>query len=388
MAHRVFFYVQHLLGIGHVRRSERIARAMDQAGLDVHFVFGGASLPGMNIGGAKLHQLPPVHVDGTEFSKLLDENGKEIDDIWRKNRAQNLLSLFHSLKPDILLLEMFPFGRRQFRFELLPLLEEAWDRQARPVIACSVRDILVEGKRPERAIETVEILRRYFSLVLVHADPSFVTFDKTFPLAREIEDLIAYTGFVGEDKAFSPDRIKNSEDGEVLVSAGGGAVGYPLLQAAIEAKALTRYSNRRWRLLTGPSMAPEKIEALRWAAKDDPDILIESFREDFSERLRHCALSISQGGYNTMLEIAAAGCRSVIVPFADKGESEQTLRASLFAAKGVTAIVQENDLNPVSLARAIDRAPLPPALPIDMKGAANSAAILRSHALRERRLIR
>ena len=42
---RVFFYVQHLLGIGHLRRAATIARALTGAGLDVTVVSGGSGIP-------------------------------------------------------------------------------------------------------------------------------------------------------------------------------------------------------------------------------------------------------------------------------------------------------------------------------------------------------
>src|SRR5207302_1427876 len=59
MNRRVFFYVQHLLGIGHLRRAATLARAMAAAGLDVLLVSGGAPVP-LDIGRARLRQLPPV----------------------------------------------------------------------------------------------------------------------------------------------------------------------------------------------------------------------------------------------------------------------------------------------------------------------------------------
>ena len=38
---RIFFYVQHLLGIGHVRRAALLARGMVERGIDVCVVLGG-----------------------------------------------------------------------------------------------------------------------------------------------------------------------------------------------------------------------------------------------------------------------------------------------------------------------------------------------------------
>ena len=51
---RVFFYVQHLLGIGHQRRGATLARAMEAAGMEVTYVSGGTEIPNLNLGGGKL----------------------------------------------------------------------------------------------------------------------------------------------------------------------------------------------------------------------------------------------------------------------------------------------------------------------------------------------
>ncbi|GIR53034.1 MAG: hypothetical protein CM15mP62_05050 [Rhodospirillaceae bacterium] len=55
----------------------------------------------------------------------------------------NLLNLFEETKPSMILTELFPFGRRQFRFELIPLLDRAQEAKWKPKIIASMRDILV-----------------------------------------------------------------------------------------------------------------------------------------------------------------------------------------------------------------------------------------------------
>jgi predicted glycosyltransferase len=64
--------------------------------------------------------------------------------------------------------------------------------------------------------------RRFYDLVLVHSDPTLIPFEATFPGAGEIADLIRYTGYVTEAKAGA---VQDRSQGEILVSAGGGAVG-------------------------------------------------------------------------------------------------------------------------------------------------------------------
>ena len=161
----IFLYVQNLLGIGHLRRAAAISRALTEIGLDVNFVSGGFPIPNLNVGSAKFHQLPPVRSLDRNFKLLVDETGQKIDDKWRQNRCSTLLNLFEETKPSIILTELFPFGRRQFRFELIPLLDRAQEAKWKPKIIASMRDILVTKFRQDRNIEISETLTKYLSLI-------------------------------------------------------------------------------------------------------------------------------------------------------------------------------------------------------------------------------
>lgn len=55
---RVFFYVQHLLGIGHLARASRIASALAADGFDVTVVTGGTAVPGFPSADLKHVALP------------------------------------------------------------------------------------------------------------------------------------------------------------------------------------------------------------------------------------------------------------------------------------------------------------------------------------------
>ncbi|TXH39212.1 MAG: glycosyl transferase [Rhodospirillaceae bacterium] len=373
MTARVFFYVQHLLGIGHLRRAAAIARALREAGAVVDFVSGGMPVEGIDLGGAALIQLPAATAADSGFSAIFDADGRPIDDGWKALRRDRLLAHFAAARPDILLVEMYPFGRRQFRFELLPLLDAAAQRRDRPLIACSVRDILVDKGRPDRVAEAVDLVKRRIDLVLVHGDPRLVTFDRTFAGAPAIAHRLRYTGYVVEQAvaAAATDRGQ----GEILVSAGGGAVGAPLLAAALAARPLSQYRDRSWRLITGRNLPTDDATILRQAAA--PDVILETFRPDFTRLLQSCLLSVSQGGYNTVMELIAARCPAIIVPFAEGAESEQSLRADLLAERGVLSVLAPAALTAQNLAAAIDRHHGPAAgFALDLDGARRSAGIL------------
>ena len=57
---RVFFYVQHLYGVGHLRRAAAIVKELTAQHFQVRLVSGGFSVPNLDLGGAELEQLPPA----------------------------------------------------------------------------------------------------------------------------------------------------------------------------------------------------------------------------------------------------------------------------------------------------------------------------------------
>ena len=94
--------------------------------------------------------------------------------------------------------------------------------------------------------------------------------------------------------------------------------------------------------------------------------------------LRRCHVSISQAGYNTVLDILAARAPAVVVPFASGRETEQTLRAERLAARGIVQLVSGARLSPERLASAVHRAIAvrPATVAIDIGGAQRSAALI------------
>lgn len=370
---KILFHVQHLLGIGHDRRAALVARGLAAAGAAVTLARGGHPVPGVDYGPTAVIQLPPVRAADGSFKVLLDENGAPIDDAWRDRRRAAALEALESVAPDVLLVESFPFARRAFRFELIPLLQAARARGVRTAV--SVRDILVTKPDPARLNEVVDTVTRFVDRVLVHGDPDLIPFGATFPAADRIADRIVYTGYV----AAPPPAVADGGDGrdEVVVSVGGGAVGVPLLRAALGARPLSTARDGVWRLLAGPDVPDWDFAAL--VAEAPPGVVVERARRDFPALLARCRLSVSQAGYNTVMDLLQAGCRSVVVPFATGGETEQATRARLLAGRGRLTVVDEATLSPATLAAGIDAAlaaPEPAPLPMALSGAERAAQIL------------
>lgn len=372
---RVFSYVQHLLGVGHLYRAVRIAHGLRHAGFAVDLVTGGAPVAGLDLSGLNVIQLEPLRAGPGGFTNLVTLTGEPADSELKARRVSALLEALAASRPDVVLIETFPFGRRQMRFESLPLLEAAHQQRPRPYIVSSIRDILQEKKAPHRASETVDILRTYFDRVIVHGDPQLVRLDATFPLTREIRSMLAYSGIVGPPDPAPCHSARAIAD--VVVSAGGGGVGRKLLEAAIRAKPATSLASGRWLALAGANADPRWLTRLQEEGAAQA-IAVERSVPDLTAALAGARLSISQAGYNTVADVLVAGCKAVFVPFAQAGETEQTRRAAILEEQGYGAVVSEHSLTSDALAAAVDRAvSLPrPQCALDLKGVSGTASML------------
>ena len=317
------------------------------------------------------------------FDVLIGESGLPIDDAWRAQRRDQLLQHYQRLQPDILITETYPFGRRQFTYELDELLDTAHASNNPPLIAASVRDILVRKDKLSTEQWMANQARGHYDRVLVHADPSFVRLEDSFPFADQIDDLVSYTGYI-HGAATDPESGDEGRD-EILVSCGGGAVGRRLLDCAMVARSLSKAAgDTTWRLLIGHDHADATLNALQLTAPRG--IEVERARPDFPTMLKRCRASVSQAGYNTVMDILIAGCPAVYVPFAEQGQTEQQQRAKLLEDKGRAVVADEATLSPDRLAEAVDEALMqrPAKFDVDVDGAATSADILLRDLQRKR----
>jgi predicted glycosyltransferase len=343
---KVLIVVTHLLGTGHLSRALTLARGFVSAGHRVQVVSGGLPAPHLQAPGVEVVQLAPLRSDGTDFTRLLTPDGTPADAAYRAGRQQDLCRLVTEMAPDVLLTELFPFGRRSLTDEFTALLETARSLPRRPLILCSIRDILAPPSTPQKAERTDTLLARFYDAVLVHADPALVRLEQSWPVSDNLRPLLHYTGFVAPPPAGPhPDHLGRDE---ILVSAGGGAVGLPIFRTAIASAALM--PGWAWRLLVGGGA--EQLTALR-SVPLPANLTLEPARPDFRQMLFHAAASVSMCGYNTALDLLQAGPPAVLIPFDAGQEVEQGLRAESLARRpGMTAILSA-ELTPERLARAL-----------------------------------
>jgi len=368
------FYCQHSLGLGHLARSWALADALS-SGFRVTLWCGGP-LPDHVTPptSCDVVRLPPIVSD--ESGRLVSVDSRESVEALLDRRRDILLRRFATERPDAVVVELFPFGRRKFAREVVPLLEAARAASPKPIVACSVRDILVDrgDAQPEHDERARDLADRYFDAVLVHGDPAFARFDEFFRPSAPMRTSVHYTGFV----ASRPRTPAANRRHGILVSGGGGRFAAQLFTAAIDAHSLLKQP-LPMTIVAGPLCDESTWQRLCVASQRHPLIRLCRSVTDLCGEMSASQLSISQCGYNTTLDVIQARVPALVVPFAARNETEQTDRARRLAALGVLRVLSADCLNPATLAAAVEetREFRPASVSLDMNGGAHTTRLLK-----------
>jgi len=389
---KIFIYCQHVLGLGHYFRTLELCRALNRH--EIVLVSGGPPVQAKLSPTIREVRLPQLMMD-QDFSTLLAGDDASPVDTIKKKRRQMLFGLYKQEKPDVLLVVLYPFGRRAFAFEIDPLLKGIRKHILPPaLVVCSLRDILVGRKKNYQASyesKVVNALNQLFDALLIHADPNLIRLDRTFGSLADINIPQIYTGYVAP--APPPNarrkmraRLALSEKDKLIVaSLGGGRVGEKLLKAVVRAfTLLDRSAARRLIMFTGPFMDEKTFAQLQDDASEY--IQINRFSPDFISYLAAADLSVSMGGYNTCMNILATRVPSLVWPFSQN--HEQHIRAERLAEMGVLATLKLEDLEPWHLAARMEQMLSDferSSHHLDLNGAANAAQWLQKRVAGEKK---
>ena len=385
---KIIIYCQHVLGLGHFFRTLEIARAMET--FDVILVTGGGRVE------VKL----PDHVREVKLPGLMNDKNftglysvdpqKSVVDV-KLERQEQLLDLVKNENPDFFLIELYPFGRRAFRFELIPVLNFIKDnRRMNCKVVCSMRDILVERKdRLKYESGVIDALNNWFDAVLVHSDPQLIKLGSTFSRLDKIKIPLVYTGFVTpvpnkkKVKHIRENLRLQNKKRLIVASAGGGNVGAPLLRAVVNAyNQLSSKENLMLNVYTGPYMEKEDKQYLQsfTGSGTDSGIRVKEFASDFVSLLGAADLSVSMAGYNTCMNIVAANVPSLVWPFGQN--QEQRERARKIARFVPMTILEDQDLMSPKFSRLIKKSLCRQNMnkhpTLNIHGAVNTATWIRS----------
>lgn len=322
---KIALYCQNVLGVGHLSRSINLARELVTK-YEVHLIQGGPKVGlTLNHPQFKHHYLKALlmNLEGELYSPTKEEVNK----VWIQRRNELEAIGIHPF--DFVIIEFFPFGRYQFKEEVLRFIEAQRRLNPKCKIICSMRDIYTIKNKPEKVVKrarySAEALNRYFDLLLIHSDPNIVRFEESFSYTHEIKIPIKYTGYVAAPKEFYEDKVKN----EILVSTGGGSWGDELL-GSVE-KVAPDFPNLSFHIFQsalGPTLKNQDIFNVHY----------HSFNErEFKKHLARASLSVSLAGYNTVVEALRYKTSMLLWPF--RFNNEQPTRARMLEQHGLARIL-------------------------------------------------
>ncbi len=348
---RVLLYSHDTFGLGHLRRNLAIATHL----LQRRQPFSALLLTGSPVAaswpmptGLKVQALTPVVKTGAEEYASRDSTCSFAS--VKACREEVILESIIRYRPDVFLVDHAPAGMKGELLEALAFIREEMP-QTRTVLG--LRDILDSPESVRSLWQEQNIYRlldNAYDHILVYGSRHLFDLVHEYAIPDSIAAKTHYCGYIARNikTTSSPDGWQSNAPTAtrpvVLVTAGGGGDGYPLLSAYLRALDDLPQGVAQSILVPGPLMAVDEQRALAAAAAQRSDVRVILFTTDLLELIQRADLVVSMAGYNTTAEILVAKKPAILVP-RGAPRMEQRLRATLLHKLGLAwAILPEEDL--------------------------------------------
>jgi predicted glycosyltransferase len=380
---RALFITNECAGLGHLRRTINLARAITEndPNATALIVTGSAALGSFvlpeRVDTVKL----PVfrrEADGTLYAARLGVDMPMIESL----RCEILRSAAAAFDPDVVVVDKTPLGLRD---ELVPMLELLRER-GRAHIVLGLRNVEDDPARVRAAwaeANTLSAVQRYYDCAVVYG-PTSSTGDALSCLdGVSMPVPVTHVGFVGNSPATTPPD--DLPTGYLLVTVGGGSDGHFVIDTVLDAD---EHMPMPFPIVivTGPLMPAEDVSLLAKRC-DGEHVRLFDFRHDMANVLAGARGVVTMGGYNTISEVLRTGVPALVIPRV-RPSTEQLIRASQLVALGLADMLHPDLITPASMWDAVQQMVTRERRPIDSadyRGAERTAELLTSLAKEQRR---
>jgi predicted glycosyltransferase len=353
---RLLVYSHDAYGLGNIRRMLEICQHLIQTvpNLSILLLSGSPMLQGFRLPkGLDYIKLPCLNRGeaGNLASKYLEMDTEATVQL----RSDLILTTALNFKPDLVLVDKKPYGLKNELQETLNVLKDNLPKTKWVLV---LRDILDHPKRTIaewREQDSYQAVQHFYDQVLVVGSPEVfdVCLEYQFPPA--IAKKVKFCGYIRrpaglqDRESLLQEHQFRASDRCVLVTAGGGEDGYPLLRTYLEGLKLIEpnYPLKSF-VVSGPEMPQDQQERLSQLAAANPNVRMLEFTDDLMSYVEAADLVVAMGGYNTFCEILSAQKPSIIVPRV-RPSQEQLLRTSRMSKLGVLTQILPEELTPVTL---------------------------------------
>jgi predicted glycosyltransferase len=349
-------YSHDALGLGHVRRAIAIARAgiAHQPDLSVLLVTCSTMVGALPAPPElEIVKIPSMRKTGPSQyrPRTLDMELNEFRD-WR---AAILNEVANGFAPDFVLVDKSPLG---LMGELAPALRGLRARQGTRT-ATGWRDILDSPAlvaEEWRRQQTLEVLETRYDEIWVYGDPDVFDIREAYRMPRTVAERVRYLGYlaprVSDADRTQARRASGAEEGPLaVVTMGGGEEGERVAACVLQAasRGLLPRDLRTW-VITGPMMPRDAQDRLR--ARVTRGVSVRSFVPGLEKMIAAADVVVSRAGYNTVCEVLGSGTPAVLVP-RHLHRDEQLIRARRLAEMHLARVVDEQEMEPYAMARAV-----------------------------------
>lgn len=356
-AKRVLMYSHDTFGLGHIRRTQKIANALACPERSILIACASPKTSSFSSEpGIEYLNLPGFakQVNGEYTPRSLNIPGPQFVDL----RASLLLSAVRSFSPDLVIVDKEPLG---VRAELLPALGylRACSRSTRTI--CGFRDILDEPGAVARDCaekDTFMGLRHFYDDILVYGDRAVYDFAEEYDMPRDIASRLTYTGYLHPDRNLENESLPFHFGGGLPVvtfTLGGGGDGWDLMEEFLDALERGGLApSFHTILLTGPFAPPALLAKAKGVAERLGTLEAVDFVSNTRALFARSDVVVSMGGYNTLCELAAMRKYPLVVPRVTP-RKEQLLRAQAFSRLGLCATLEPDGIDGLSLLEGVVR---------------------------------
>lgn len=388
---RVCLYSHDTFGLGHLRRTLAIAEQLLQRSpaFDVLLLTGSPVINTWVLpAGLRVQPMTPVVKLAAE--RYAARDGHTPFNLVKGYREATILRTIMRERPDVLLVDHAPAGMKG---ELLPALALIRREMPNTKVVLGLRDILDEPEDVRRTWQQDDIyslLENAYDHIVVYGCREIFDVAAAYGITGAAAGKLSFAGYIarpaetgGTDAGATWRAAGPAGAGKrVLVTAGGGGDGYFLFAAYLAALEQMPAGSTNSVIVTGPLMAADQQDALIAAAARRSDVMIIPATTNLVPLLQAADLTISMGGYNTTVEILAAGKPAIIVP-RSAPRVEQLMRATMLAKMGLVRMAEAGPGLAARLATLVGEAlAAPPSLPraLDLGGVRRVGDLLQTLA--------
>jgi predicted glycosyltransferase len=360
--HRILFYSHDAYGMGNIRRTLAICEKLSQEipDLSILIVTGSPVIHALRIPyKVDYVKLPCLSRDeqATFSAKYWDMSTRELI----RFRSELISCCIKKFNPNLIVVDKKPFG---LNGELLEALTYVKKYPKKTRIILGLRDVLDD---PSTTIPIwqknryYEAIRDYYDHVWIYGSRKIFDAVKEYQMPDPVARKVIYTGFLRRSRpSVSPNalRTKLGLNGElfVLVMAGGGGDGFPILATYIKGiRDHYGLPHSRSLLISGPEMPTAQRSDIAHCCQADTSLTFLEFSDEIETILLSADVVVSMGGYNAICEILSFRKKAVIIPRVHPVK-EQYVRAQVLANMGLIEMIHPADLSKATLFEAIARA--------------------------------